>query len=243
MNLPRTLVERDDEIAVTVALMCNRRLFGECYRSLMPEHFETMGLGSGVMIGAFIPSAQIDQGITFPGDIDLLVIPYEDDHLILSATLAIEVKIVRAKYAKQSKAPNEFGFSQAKATLSHGFPFAAVAHLITSDESPEDAWGDVLIAQLVDANTGGLDFLEETKRDLMPTDLISRSFGRLNANCDHDYLGLLAAYVHRGNSANGIWSPSAKAATRSLQTSESTLEAIAQYYRRNFRNFMDTPKY
>src|SRR5690349_15958157 len=137
--LPKALFEKDDEIALGARLVCNRRLFGACYSGIVPSYYDSMGRESGVMVGGFVRSANVLPAMSFPGDIDLLVIPYENDELVVSETLTIELKAVRAKFAKQGKSPNEYGFSQAKAMLSHGFPYSAVAHLITSDSSPEDS--------------------------------------------------------------------------------------------------------
>lgn len=237
--LPRALFEKDDEIALGARLVCNRRLFGACYSGIVPCFYDSMGRDSGVMVGGFVRSANILPAMSFPGDIDLLVIPYENDELVVSETLVIELKAVRAKFAKQGKSPNEFGFSQAKAMLSHGFPYAAVAHLITSDASPEASWRKVLMTQVIDADAGTVEDPWETSADLLPADLIDRCFGRLRANCDDDCLGLVAAYIK----GEGVWSPSARPARRNPHIASATLEAIAVCYKNNFRRFMDIPKY
>jgi len=193
------------------------------------------------MIGAFIPSQLIVPEMKFPGDVDLLIIPYSNDRLLISETLIIEIKIVRAKYIKQGKAPNEFGFSQAKATLKNGFPYAAVAHLITSDASPVEVWREMLSATVADADSGKLKDLEEIAVDMLPFDLMLRSFGRLNSNCDDNSLGLLAAYISTENT--GMWFPQGRPAKKNPLASMSTLRAIAEYYNANFKSFLDTPKY
>lgn len=239
--LPKRLVEKNHEIAVTVALMCNRKLFGASYRSLMPSTYRGLGRHSGVMIGMCVPSAHIIPELTFPGDIDLLVIPYDDDQLLVSETLAIEVKVVRAKYSKQGKAPNEFGFSQAKAILAAGFPYSAVAHLIVSDNSPVSAWEGLMAAKVLDVETGRLRIFESIRVDTMPSNLISRSFGRLQANCTHKSLGLLAAHI--SFDSGGFWSPLTKPAEKNTRVSSVALNSIAEFYAKNFRQFMDTPKY
>jgi hypothetical protein len=237
--LPKTLVEKDDEIALGARLVCNRRLFGACYSGIVPGYYDSMGRNSGVMVGGFVGSANILPAMSFPGDIDLLVIPYENDELVVSETLVIELKAVRAKFAKQGKSPNEFGFSQAKAMLSNGFPYSAVAHLITSDASPKDGWRKVLLTRVIDADAGTVEDPWETSFDLLPADLIDRCFGRLRANCDDDNLGLVAAYIKD----KGIWLPSTRPARRNPHIAYATLEAIAACYEKGFRRFMDIPKY
>ena len=237
----KKLVERNSEVAVTLSLICNRRLFGQCYGQLMPKQFYAMGKHSGVMIFPFAPSTSIIPQITFPGDIDLLLIPYDNNELIVSETLAIEIKIVRARYLKQGNAPNEFGFSQAKAILSHGFPYSAVAHLVVSDTSPIEAWRPTMVTTVLNAETGTIDTLKKINMDMLPIDLINRSFGRLKANCENESLGLLAAYISRDSES--LWLPSGRAATKNPQFSQSTVAAIKEFYNSNFQHFLDTPKY
>lgn len=238
-EVPKAMVEKNDEIFLGLQLVCNRWLFGHCFRLLMPQYFELMGRKSGVMIGGFIPSEKILQGMTFPGDVDLLIIPYENDELVVSQTLAIELKVVRAKYEKQGKSPNQFGFSQATAMLEHGFPHAAVAHLIVSDDSPEDKWRKILETRLVDANTGSVEEPWCLVKDMLPADLIRRCFGRLEANCKEKRLGLLASYM----ATEGTWVPTGRLAERNPKTSKRTMEAIAGYYNANVESFLDTPRY
>jgi hypothetical protein len=236
--LPRRLVEKDDEIALGTRLLCHRRLFGACYQGLLTDYFETMNKGSGVMVGAFIPSTDILPDLRFPGDIDLLVIPYAGDELVISETLVVELKAVRASFAKQGKSPNEFGFSQATALFSTGFPYAAVGHLITSDDSPEDSWRRVLVARIIDPEAGTVEDPQEVSADMLPSDLIARCFGRMKANCNNASLGFFAAYV-----SDGGWFPQASAARKNPIVSPQVCEAIGRYYEANYAKFMDIPKF
>lgn len=237
--LPKAWVEKDNEIALGARLICNRRLFGACYSGIVPRFFDSMGVGSGVMVGGFIRSENILPGMSFPGDIDLLVIPYQNDELVVSETLVVEIKAVRAKFSKQGKSPNEFGFSQSKAMFSHGFPYSAVAHLITSDTSPENSWRPVLMTRVIDPDIGTAEDPWSISADLLPADLIARCFGRLRANCDDDHLGLLAAYIDD----DGVWWPSARPARRNPNIAAKTLLGIATFYEKRFQQFMDIPKY
>lgn len=106
------LVNKDDEIALGLMNICDRKLFGAGYRKLVGNYFESMGNASGLMIYPFAKSSGIVPNLNFPGDIDLLIIPYKDHQLIVFKTWAIELKIIRAKFTKQEKSPNDFGFSQ-----------------------------------------------------------------------------------------------------------------------------------
>lgn len=238
-EVPKSMVEKSDEMFLGLQLVCNRRLFGDCFRSLMPEYFASMGRDSGVMIRGFVPSDKVLPEMTFPGDIDLLIIPYEGDELIVSQTLAIELKAVRATYAKQGKSPNQYGFSQATAMLERGFPFAAVGHLIVSDSSPEDKWRTMLATRVIDAKADTVEKPWAVVWDMLPSDLIHRCFRRLEVNSKQPLLGLFAAYM--GN--NETWSPNGKAAERNPKASVQTMEAIARYYYANANSFFDTPRY
>jgi hypothetical protein len=135
-RIPESMMEKDDEKALCLRFICNRRLFGAGYRALLPDYFDSMTLQSGVLIRGFVPTAKLFSEVSFPGDIDLLIIPFEADELVLSMTLAIELKAVRAKFKRQGKSPNQYGFSQASALLDCGLAYVAVAHLIVSDNTP-----------------------------------------------------------------------------------------------------------
>lgn len=234
----KSLVESNDEMALALSFMCDRQLFGYCYWALLPEYFEVMGANSGVFIAPLVSSAEVLPGMKFPGDIDLLVIPYEANELVLSMSLAIELKVVRAKFAKQGKSPNEYGFSQGKSLLAHGFPFVAVGHLIVSDTSPETHWRQVHKMVVLNGETGRVSAPEEVSADMLPADLIRRCHGRMLANCNEQNLGLFAAYL----SGNGTWMPDGRRATASSTADRATLEAIGAYYERNFKKFLDTPR-
>lgn len=238
LRLPKGLVEKNDEVALVARLVCDRRLFGECYRGLLPVRFNEMGVKGGVMIAGSVPSAEVLPDMIFPGDIDLLVIPYEGDQLITSEALAIEFKAVRASFKKQGKSPNEFGFSQAKSLAKHGFPYVAVGHLVVSDDSPTDSWRRALVTEVLDGD-GRVNPPREVFTDMLAGDLLSRSFGRLTTSSDIDSLGLLAAFVTN----RGMWYPLSRAAAKNSEISVNTCHAIADCFQRNYKKFMDIPRY
>lgn len=236
--LSKRLVEKSDERAMGAKLVCNRRLFGDCYHTLAPRFFDRVDDKRGVMIASFVSSTEIFPDLTFPGDIDLLVIPYFDDELIISETLAIELKVVRASFAKQGKSPNDFGFSQSKAMFDYGLPYSALAHLITSDTSPEENRREMLVTRVVDADAGIVEPPWSQRVDMLPSDLIARSYGRLKSNCDTDSLGLLSTYV----TDTGIRTSEGRAAARNPKVPIAVLDAIARFYKLSFRKFFDTPR-
>lgn len=236
--IPQAMQDKSDELALGLQLICNRRLFGVVYRELLPGFFDSMPPDSGVMIGAFVPTDKVLPDVLFPGDIDLLVIPYASDRLLLSMTLAIELKVVRATYVRQSRSPNQYGFSQADALLRCGFPYVGVVHLIVSDESPKDAWRDVYETTIVD-ETGRCSPPRTVLKDMMPSALIQRSFGRLRANCSSVELGYVSAYIAN----EGIWSPLGRQATHNSDASEKVMNAVGDFYELNAHNFLDTRRY
>ena len=236
---PAKEIRKLDERCITYTWLSRRMLFGEVYRRLLPDYFESMPHNSGVMISSFIRAAEIVPGLTFPGDIDVLVIPYENDELVLSNTLAVEIKIVRASFIRQGKSPNQFGFSQAKALLAAGFPYVAVGHLITSDRSPSNAWRDVGVTKIIDADTGAVGPIRFIKYDMLPEDLLRRSHGRLSRNCSDQLLGYFSAYP----GSQGIWSPIGKSSDFNPCTKMSTLEGVYKYYQKNFQYFLWTRRF
>lgn len=239
----KKLVNKDDEIALGLRYVCNRYLFGLGYRQIMRDHFEGMGKNSGVLIKPFTISGEVFPTLKLPGDIDFLIIPYEDDKIIISKTMAIELKIIRAKFIKQHKSPNEFGFSQAKGLIEAGFPYVAVTHLIISDQSPEDHWRDVLMAKIINAESGEIELLDTVKKDMMPSSLMERAMGRLVANCPDPKLGLLATYFEKNLENGGNWFPIGRIATFNNKCRLETMDKIAEYYYQNYESFLDTRKY
>ena len=241
--IDRKLVDKDDEIAMGLRLVCNRYLFGLGYRQLMYEHFEKMGKNSGILIKPFAKSDEILPTLKFPGDIDYLIIPYENDELIVSKAIAVELKIIRAKFIKQDKSPNEFGFSQARGLIEAGFPYVGVIHLIVSDQSPNSYWREMLIAQVVDSKTGEIELLAPIKKDMMPSDLMNRAKGRLISNCPDNTIGLLSTYFDKTLEGGGNWFPTGRSAQFNQKCNFEILDRIGEYYYRNYQQFMDTRKY
>ena len=50
----KKLVDKNDEIALTLMYICDRKLFGMAYRILMSAYYEKMGKDSGVLILSLI---------------------------------------------------------------------------------------------------------------------------------------------------------------------------------------------
>ncbi len=159
----------------------------------------------------------------YPGDVDLLIVPYSDGRLWLSDAVAVEVKIVRASFLKQGRSPNKLGVSQARGLLDKGFPRVAVLHLITSDTSPPEAWRQMARTRILDSE-GHCSPLEPVIVDMLPADLIRRTSGRLAAVIGVDLpIGHVATYM---SGQDRLWMPSGSSARRNPKASTYVMDSI-----------------
>lgn len=135
--LPIEWFKNNDERGIIARLILNKEYFGACFRQFHPIFFETE-IYKGVVVSMLVASQELHPDLRKPGDVDILIIPYTDKSLVFSEAIAVEAKVIRASYAKQTKSPNQYGFSQAKGLWDIGFPYVAVAHFIVSDKSPRN---------------------------------------------------------------------------------------------------------
>ena len=245
--LPLSSVERREELAVSIAFMTDRQLFGEVYAQLQPDYFFKMENPSGVFVKPVVLSETIASRHRSPGDIDLLVIPYEGRDLILDRILALEVKIIRARYERQGKSPNDMGMSQAHGLQQMGFPYVGLMHLVVSDDSPEEAWKEFQRVRVLDKR-GNAEWASPARIDPMPTNLIRRAIGRLERARKCPSLGLAAAYIpreafDRGRDKSPFWYPLASPAAWSDQFDPKLAEEIAAYFDANAATFLDNPRF
>lgn len=244
--IPHRMVSSKHETSLCMSFVSNRLLFGRAYSGLQPDYFRSMPPNSGVYVGLSLPTKVFKETVSKPGDIDLLVVPYENGELILERTLAIEMKVVRASFVRQGKSPNEFGFRQAAGLQDAGFPYVAVAHLIVSDESPSEAWRELGVARIID-ETGRAEMLEPIMTDTLPIDLMQRSFGRLNKLVNDYTVGLVAAYVEGPDRTSflgpGYWFPDTREATFNEKADGCTLERIAAFFDVHYEVFLDNPRW
>lgn len=245
--LPRVKVTNRSEEALIIQFLSDRKLFGAAYREVQPDYFDAMPYGSGAFVGPLVRTTDVVASARRPGDIDLLIIPYEADQLVLDRVLVIEVKAVRAKFAQQGKSPNEFGFSQASALLELGFPYVAVAHLIISDGSPRESWQTMIKAEVLENDE--IKILGPELIDPLPNTLTDRVFGRLVKSCPSNEIGLISAYVCSklfgtdSEEGHTIISPNARPALLNKMAKISTLKSIASYFDKNAHWFLDNPKF
>ena len=245
----KSLVRRRDETAIILSLITNRRLFGEIFFRLDATFFFQMRPESGVFIRPIVPTHAIVSGCNWPSDIDLLIIPYENDRLLLHRTVAIEVKIIRASFLKQGKSPNEFGFSQAEGLRNLGFPYTAVAHFIVSDKGPPSSWTTTSVFRVLD-EAGNVEALPNQLADMMPSRLLQRSFGRLVSRCTDKNTGLIAAYIGSDDEDIAgmredkcLWMPQVRKSKFNKHCSSFLLENVAIDFDRNYELYFDNPRF
>lgn len=237
-------VVRKTEPALIAQFICDRGLFGHVYRHLMSDYFASMTSDCGIFIFPLVITQAIVPTAIRPGDIDILVIPYHRNELILDQILAIEVKVIRASFLKQGKSPNEYGFSQASSLLDLGFPYAAVVHLITSDKSPREAWSEAYVTKVLD-NTGRAAVPKKIKIDLLSSELVHRAYGRLLKNSTQPEIGLAAAYLYDAleQKENRIHCmPYGQDALRNPQRKSQTEQAVAEYFHKHALQAFDNPR-
>jgi hypothetical protein len=198
---------------------------------------------SGVLAAPLVATRNLVSTAQRPGDIDILLIPYEGDELILDRAMGIEVKAIRATFARQGKSPNDYGFSQANALVDLGFPYVSVAHLTVLDSSPREAWRRMMAAAVI--NSEGE--VGENDIDAMPIDLIQRVYGRLESNCLVPTIGLLSAYINHPQvvetkSGRTTWIPEGREAAQN-SFSAFLLDALERYYLRNSSSFIAIPRF
>ncbi len=243
------MVEKSSETFLTLFIIGNRRLFVSIYSGLLPDYFHDMPRESGVLICPITKTESLFHGQKFPGDIDLIVIPYEQDILILDKTMTAEIKIIRASYNRQDRSPNEFGYSQCRSLLELGFPYVSLVHVIVSDRSPEEAWEDVPAYRIIN-DQGKAESAGMERMDTMPWRLIERAFGRLTKNAGTELIGLSATYVDTGRPGskdnteiNGFHFPLCKKCQENPNFSENNMSILGDFFENNSRRFLMTPKF
>lgn len=245
----RTDALKREEKLMTAALVLQRKLFGLVYWLLQPDYFDIMPRDSGVYVSIAVPTNQVLPEVNSPGDVDLLIIPYEGNELVLSRVIAAEIKVIRASFQRQGKSPNEMGFSQASQLLKLGFPYVAVLHLIVSDQSPEHAWEPMGMATVIN-DEGLCGPLTTVSVDTLPKRLLERGIGRLLSARTRPEIGVAAAFLgatddevtHIDRGA-GMWFPEGSAAAPNPDHNAEIGLAIATYFEEHCRWFADIPRF
>lgn len=243
----KDLRKREEDLLI-ISLVTNMPLFGHLFAELRPDYFWEMPNNSGVLVTILTPTNAIVEEATSPGDIDILIIPYEGNKLVVEYSVACEVKAVRAKFTNQGKSPNQFGLSQSKAIAELGFPFVALIHLIVSDKSPRSAFQKIGVAK-VTGSEGKIELLENQFVDKMPIHLLERNFGKLKKIMDPKS-NIGAACVYLGSEdddltgkSGSIYMPYTQAASKNPKMSRLTILALRDYFEKIPEKFINLPRH
>ena len=76
-----------DEENVVAHILANMQIVGRWFSSIRPKLYFGSGLHSGLLTTMSVPSKSVIFDMAFPGDIDILVIPYEENELLLSVII------------------------------------------------------------------------------------------------------------------------------------------------------------
>lgn len=235
--ISRRIKHKWDEESVVANIIANMKVFGRWYSALQPNLYLESGLHSGVMVTMSVPMQKIESELSFPGDIDILVIPYENDFLLLSLTTAVEIKILRAEKKRLGKSPNQFGFSQASALLEHGFPYAALGHVIVTDDVRDDPNREMLLARV--EHQESITSFTPIEEDTFEIDLCNRTYGRLASNTPNDDIGLFAMNFD----GSRLFEALGKACRFNPNYDSRLLNGIQRFYEENTDIFTEIPRY
>lgn len=235
--ISRRIKHKWDEESVVANIIANMKVFGRWYSALQPNLYLESGLHSGVMVTMSVPIQKIKSELSFPGDIDILVIPYENDFLLLSLTTVVEIKILRAEKKRLGKSPNRFGFSQASALLEHGFPYVALGHVIVTDDERDEPNREMLLARV--GHQKSITSLTPIAEDAFEVDVCNRTHGRLERNTPNDDIGLFAMNFD----GSRVFEALGKACRFNPDYDSRLLNGIQRFYEENADVFIEIPRY
>ena len=73
--LPIEWFKNNDERGIIARLILNKEYFGACFRQFHPIFFETE-IYKGVVVSMLVASQELHPDLRKPGDVDILIIPY-----------------------------------------------------------------------------------------------------------------------------------------------------------------------
>lgn len=112
-----------------------------------------------------------------PGDIDLLIIPFKEEQVLVDRAIAIEAKVLRPTIKNTAKNCNTMGVTQATGLLSDGFPYVGLLHISIPEQSPAKE----CLSMPINSEANGM-FAETGEyylADLFPMRSAGRQEGRL----------------------------------------------------------------
>lgn len=221
-----------DEENVVAHIIANMKIAGRWFCAIMPNLYLEAGPQSGLMVTMSVPSKSIIPDMAYPGDIDILAIPYEGNELILSKVIAVEIKILRAEKRRPNKSPNKCGFSQAASLFDFGFPYVAVGHLIVTDEALDNLDRNAVIA--LTGENGRIASCRPEVVDMFENDIALRSFGRLKKSCENDQLG----YFVMNYDGRRMFEPIGYSCSQNMNYNENYLGRLGHFTKRIIRSFL-----
>lgn len=116
-----------------------------------------------------------------PGDIDLLIIPFNDFRYFFDRSIAIEVKVLRPTIAKPSRNVNSMGLRQTLGLLRDGFPFVGLIHIAIPESTPSElVWDVPVISDTLGPNGELIETGRSIAIDPFPVVTAERQEGRIN---------------------------------------------------------------
>lgn len=186
---------------------------------------------------------------SLPGDIDILIIPFDNKKVFFERTAVYEVKIVRPRRNNINKSPNSSGTKQIKGLINDGFPLIGLMHIcmpepllenekvemsiISTDIDPEKLKGISDLREISDIIK--IDFfpsyaMNNQMKKLLSYDIpkyIALTTFSLNVVSNSEFNGTFYLDFNKKFSS-GFFNPHKK---------ESTIELIANYWEKNKQMF------
>ena len=195
-----------------------------------------------VLVSVNVPRAHLglDPGQK-PGDIDILLIPFNDCQYHFERSVAIEVKVLRPTISKPSRNVNSMGFKQVLGLLRDGFPFVGLLHIAVPETTPTElCWNIPVIANAIGSNGELVETGERVAMDPFPITTAQRQEGRINAldlpvEAGFNSIGFNLSPDGEGFSGGTVGFD--KMGKLNPQVSQELLEAIEAYLINNIGSF------
>lgn len=174
---------RQSEEKILKRIIANRACLANCINFSLnsafpyPEH----QFANDVLIFLSVPRAELGlDPERKPGDVDLLVVPFDHSQYHFERSIAIEVKVVRPTIKKPSRNVNSMGLKQVSGLLRDGFPFVGLLHVALPEATPEEhCWDLPLIANTLGPNGELVETGERVAIDPFPIITAQRQEGRI----------------------------------------------------------------
>jgi len=140
---------------------------------------------------------------TKPGDIDILIIPYDESMIYYENTAVFEVKVVRPTRKNIKRGANSDGYNQVMGLVKTGFPLVGLIHVILAEPlSDEEKVPIKFMKRPANAeetgarNLPGLDEFEIIKHDWLPMFSENTQMKRMLSYDIPKYVGLKTLGMH-----------------------------------------------